>query len=99
MRQSGSLAAHVLDTLYDSFEKGSQLSLVCSNETYSYFKDYRKLGIEVLNEGDNAGTGGFLSHIGIFDLPDSFYIMNGNPLLDAISIGFLCGYIDARKQT
>jgi len=69
---------YVLDTLYNSFEKGSQISLVCSNETYSYFKDYRKLGIEVLNEGDNAGTGGFLSHIGIVGLPDSFYIMNGD---------------------
>ncbi len=37
--------------------------------------------------------------LGTFYIAFSFYMMNGNPLLDAISVGFLCGYLDARKQT
>ena len=69
---------YVLDTLYDSFERGCPICLVCSNETYPYFKGYRNIGLEVINEGDNAGTAGFLSLIGIFNIPDSFYVMNGD---------------------
>ena len=69
---------YVLDTLYDSFERGSSICLVCSTETYPYFKGYRDLGIEVINEGKNAGTGGFLSLLGIFNIPESFYVMNGD---------------------
>ena len=59
--------------------KGFDVSLVCSDATYDFFLGYRALGIEVLNEGDRAGTGGFLMKLGMTEnIPDSFYIMNGD---------------------
>ena len=57
--------------------KGFDVSLVCSDATYDYFMGYKHLGIEVLNEGDRAGTGGFLMKLGE-NIPDSFYVMNGD---------------------
>ena len=64
--------SYVLDNL-----KGFDVSLVCSDATYDFFLGYRALGIEVLNEGDRAGTGGFLMKLGE-NIPDSFYVMNGD---------------------
>ena len=63
---------YVLDDL-----KGFDITLVCSNSTYEYFKYYKALGLEVLNEGERCGTGGFLMKLGL-DAPDSFYVMNGD---------------------
>ena len=60
---------YVLDDL-----KGFDVTLVCSDSTYDYFKN---LDIDVFNEGDRAGTGGFLMKLGE-NVPDSFYIMNGD---------------------
>ena len=60
---------YVLDDL-----KGFDVTLVCSNSTYDYFKN---LDVEVFNEGDRAGTGGFLMNLGE-NVPDSFYVMNGD---------------------
>ena len=60
---------YVLDDL-----KGFDVTLVCSNSTYDYFKN---LDIDVFNEGDRAGTGGFLMKLGE-SVPDSFYVMNGD---------------------
>ena len=60
---------YVLDDL-----KGFDVTLVCSDSTYDYFKN---LDIEVFNEGDRAGTGGFLMKLGE-NVPDSFYVMNGD---------------------
>ena len=60
---------YVLDDL-----KGFDVTLVCSNSTYDYFKN---LDIDVFNEGDRAGTGGFLMKLGE-NIPDSFYVMNGD---------------------
>ena len=60
---------YVLDDL-----KGFDVTLVCSNSTYDYFKN---LDVEVFNEGDRAGTGGFLMKLGE-SVPDSFYVMNGD---------------------
>ena len=60
---------YVLDDL-----KGFDITLVCSNSTYDYFKN---LDVEVFNEGDRAGTGGFLMKLGE-NVPDSFYVMNGD---------------------
>ena len=60
---------YVLDDL-----KGFDVTLVCSDSTYDYFKN---LDIDVFNEGDRAGTGGFLMKIGE-NVPDSFYVMNGD---------------------
>ena len=60
---------YVLDDL-----KGFDVTLVCSNSTYDYFKN---LDIDVFNEGDRAGTGGFLMKLGE-NVPDSFYVMNGD---------------------
>ena len=60
---------YVLDDL-----KGFDVTLVCSNSTYDYFKN---LDVEVFNEGDRAGTGGFLMKLGE-NVPDSFYVMNGD---------------------
>ena len=60
---------YVLDDL-----KGFDITLVCSNSTYDYFKN---LDVEVFNEGDRAGTGGFLMKLGE-SVPDSFYVMNGD---------------------
>lgn len=51
---------------------GFDITLVCSNINYEYFKN---LGVEVFNEGEPSGTGGFLSKI---NLPDFFYVMNGD---------------------
>ena len=59
---------YVLDDL-----KGFDVTLVCSDSTYDYFKN---LDIDVFNEGDRAGTGGFLMKLGE-SVPDSFYVMNG----------------------
>ncbi len=36
--------------------------------------------------------------LGTFYIAFSYFYMNCNPLLDAISVGFLCGYLDARVQ-
>ena len=55
--------------------KGFDVTLVCSNPNYSYFKQYEELGISVFNEGRRSGTGGFLLKV---DPPDSFYVMNGD---------------------
>ena len=60
---------YVLDDL-----KGFDVTLVCSNSTYDYFKN---LDIDVFNEGDRAGTGGFLMKLSE-NMPDSFYVMNGD---------------------
>ena len=60
---------YVLDDL-----KGFDVTLVCSDSTYDYFKN---LNVEVFNEGDRAGTGGFLMKLGE-NVPDSFYVMNGD---------------------
>ena len=60
---------YVLDGL-----KGFDVTLVCSDSTYDYFKN---LDIDVFNEGDRAGTGGFLMKLGE-SVPDSFYVMNGD---------------------
>ena len=60
---------YVLDDL-----KGFDVTLVCSDSTYEYFKN---LEIDVFNEGDRAGTGGFLMKLGE-NVPDSFYVMNGD---------------------
>ena len=60
---------YVLDDL-----KGFDVTLVCSDSTYDYFKN---LDIDVFNEGDRAGTGGFLMKLGVSG-PDSFYVMNGD---------------------
>ena len=60
---------YVLDDL-----KGFDVTLVCSDSTYDYFKN---LDIDVFNEGDRAGTGGFLMKLGE-SVPDSFYVKNGD---------------------
>jgi NDP-sugar pyrophosphorylase family protein len=59
--------SHVLDNL-----SGFDITLVCSDLNYKYFKNFE---VEVFNEGELSGTGGFLSKI---NLPDSFYVMNGD---------------------
>ena len=64
--------SYVLDDL-----RGFDVTLVCSNSTYDYFKYYRSIGLEVLNEGERAGTGGFSMKLGL-EAPDSFYVMNGD---------------------
>ena len=55
--------------------KGFDITLVCSEANYDYFKYYKILGVDVLNEGERAGTGGFLIK---HEVPDSFYVMNGD---------------------
>ena len=57
----------VLDNL-----SGFDITLVCSDLNYEYFKD---LGVDVFNEGEPSGTAGFLRKV---DLPESFYVMNGD---------------------
>ena len=57
--------------------KGFDITLVCSKDTYWDFKGYENIGLEVINEGHRAGTGGFLIKIAE-DAPDSFYVMNGD---------------------
>ena len=64
--------SYVLDNL-----KGFDISLVCSDATYDYFMGYKALGIDVINEGDRSGTGGFLMKLGE-NVPDSFYVINGD---------------------
>jgi len=51
---------------------GFDITLVCSDLNYKYFKD---LGVDLLNEGTPLGTAGFLRKV---DLPESFYVMNGD---------------------
>ncbi len=63
---------YILDNL-----KGFDITLVCSNLNYDYFKYYRSIGLEVINEGVPCGTGGFLLKMGE-NIPDSFYVMNGD---------------------
>jgi hypothetical protein len=36
--------------------------------------------------------------IGILFIASSYYLMNGNPILDAIGVGVVCGYLDDRKK-
>ena len=55
--------------------KGFDITLVCSNLNYEHFRQYKELGIDVVNEGDPSGTAGFLCKI---NLPESFYVMNGD---------------------
>ena len=55
--------------------KGFDITLVCSNLNYEYFKRHTDLGLEVFNEGEPSGTAGFLCKV---DLPESFYVMNGD---------------------
>jgi len=51
---------------------GFDVTLVCSDLNYDYFKN---LKVDVFNEGEPSGTGGFLSKI---DPPECFYVMNGD---------------------
>lgn len=51
---------------------GFDITLVCSNENVKYFKNF---GYDVLNEGDPGGTAGWMFRT---QLPDSFYVMNGD---------------------
>ena len=62
-----SFISRLLDNL-----SGFDITLVCSDLNYNHFKN---LGVELFNEGELSGTGGFLSKI---DLPESFYVMNGD---------------------
>jgi len=62
--------SYVLDNL-----KGFDISLVTSDSTYEYFRGYEDIGIEVINEGERVGTGGFLLKT---EVPDSFCVMNGD---------------------
>ena len=55
--------------------KGFDITLVCSNLNYEYFRQYKDYGLDVFNEGELSGTAGFLCKM---DLPDSFYVMNGD---------------------
>lgn len=64
---------HVIDNL-----KGFDITLVCSDHNYGYFTGdltLQGLGVNIINEGEPSGTGGWLKKI---DLPDSFYVMNGD---------------------
>jgi NDP-sugar pyrophosphorylase family protein len=54
---------------------GFDITLVCSDLNYEYFKYYKMLGVDVYNEGEPSGTAGFLCKM---DLPESFYVMNGD---------------------
>jgi len=55
--------------------KGFDITLVCSDLNYDDFKYYKMMGIDVYSEGEPSGTAGFLCKV---DLPDSFYVMNGD---------------------
>jgi len=57
----------VIENLY-----GFDITLVCSDLNYEYFRD---LGVDVFNEGEPSGTAGFLRKV---DLPEYFYVMNGD---------------------
>ncbi len=61
---------YILDDL-----KGFDITLVCSDLNYEFFRYYKMLGVDVLNEGQPLGTGGFLLKT---EVPDSFYVMNGD---------------------
>ena len=63
--------SRVIETL-----SGFDITLVCSNENVNYFKNY---GDDVLNEGEASGTAGWMLKT---DLPESFYVMNGDTFLD-----------------
>jgi len=63
-----------LDIVLDNLS-GFDITLVCSDLNYEYFKTYRRFGYEVFNEGAPSGTGGFLQKV---NLPESFYVMNGD---------------------
>ena len=63
-----------LDIVLDNLS-GFDVTLICSDLNYEYFKTYRRSGYEVFNEGIPSGTGGFLRKV---NLPDSFYVMNGD---------------------
>ena len=52
-----SFISRVLDNL-----SGFDVTLVCSNLNYENFKD---LGVDVFNEGELSGTGGFLSKVNL----------------------------------
>ena len=62
-----SFISRVLDNL-----SGFDITLVCSNLNYEHFKN---IGVDVFNEGELSGTGGFLNKV---NLPESFYVMNGD---------------------
>jgi NDP-sugar pyrophosphorylase family protein len=57
----------ILDNL-----SGFDVTLVCSDLNYEYFKN---LGVDVFNEGEPSGTAGFLRKV---NLPETFYVMNGD---------------------
>ena len=61
---------YVLENLF-----GFDVTLVCSDLNYDQFIQYKKFGIDIINEGIPSGTGGFLAKV---DLPESFYVMNGD---------------------
>mgnify|MGYP003318495185 FL=1 len=61
---------YVLENLF-----GFDITLVCSDLNYDQFIQYKRFGIDVINEGTPSGTGGFLAKV---DLPESFYVMNGD---------------------
>jgi len=63
-----------LDIVLDNLS-GFDVTLICSDLNYEYFKTYRRSGYEVFNEGIPSGTGGFLRKV---NLPESFYVMNGD---------------------
>jgi len=54
---------------------GFDITLVCSNDNVNYFKNF---GFDVLNEGEQSGTAGWMKKT---NLPDSFYVMNGDTYL------------------
>ena len=64
-------------TGYECYQTYLALRLHFQTDNYDYFKYYRSLGLEVINEGERCGTGGFLMKMGL-DTPDSFYVMNGD---------------------
>ena len=72
----------VLDNL-----SGFDVTLVCSDLNYEYFKN---LGVDVFNEGEPSGTAGFLRKV---NLPETFYVMNGDTFFsDSINL-------DSEKST
>tara|TARA_S200002703_G_scaffold157554_1_gene165688 strand:- start:988 stop:1635 length:648 start_codon:yes stop_codon:yes gene_type:complete len=55
---------------------GFDITLVCSNENVNYFQKYE---YNILNEGEASGTAGWMLKT---DLPESFYVMNGDTFFD-----------------
>ena len=51
---------------------GFDITLVCSDSNVQYFKHF---GYDILNEGEAGGTAGWMFRT---QLPDSFYVMNGD---------------------